>query len=81
MRARAIENACWVIAAAQTGAHADGRETWGHSLVIDPWGQVMLDMGDAPGLGFADLDAACTADVRARVPVLEHRRPIPAVAR
>lgn len=76
LRARAIENACFVVAAAQTGEHADGRSTYGHSLVIDPWGEVLLDMGEAPGLGFAELDLARIADVRARVPVIANRRPV-----
>ncbi|CAN5357064.1 carbon-nitrogen hydrolase family protein [soil metagenome] len=79
MRARAIESAAWVVAAAQTGDHADGRATYGHSLVVDPWGEVVLDMGDAPGLGFAEIDPARVADVRARIPVLAHRRIIPPV--
>ncbi|MBB5686977.1 putative amidohydrolase [Sphingobium boeckii] len=81
LRARAIESACFVIAAAQAGTHEDGRETFGHSLVIDPWGEILLDMGDTPGLGFADLDLARIAEVRARVPVLKHRRAIPVVER
>lgn len=81
LRARAIESAAWVIAAAQTGVHADGRATYGHSLVVDPWGEVVLDMGEAPSLGFAEIDAGRTADVRARIPVMAHRRAIPAVAR
>ncbi len=76
LRARAIESACFVVAAAQTGTHADGRSTYGHSLVIDPWGDVLLDMGEAPGLGFAELDLARIADVRARVPVIANRRPV-----
>lgn len=79
LRARAIESACFVIAAAQVGAHEDGRETYGHSLVIDPWGEVLLDMGDAAGIGFADLDLARVEAVRTRVPVLAHRRAIPPV--
>src|SRR3569623_402105 len=81
LRARAIEGACFVVAAAQTGVHADGRATYGHSLVVDPWGEVLLDMGEAPGLGFADLDVARLDDVRARIPALRHRRPIPRVER
>jgi predicted amidohydrolase len=81
LRARAIESAAFVVAAAQTGVHADGRATHGHSLVVDPWGEVLLDMGDAPGLGFADIDPARVTDVRARIPVVAHRRPIPAVTR
>jgi predicted amidohydrolase len=79
LRARAIEAAAFVVAAAQTGVHEDGRATYGHSLVIDPWGEVLLDMGEEAGLGFAEIDPARTADVRARIPVLAHRRAIPAV--
>lgn len=80
LRARAIEGACFVVAAAQTGVHEDGRATYGHSLVVDPWGKVLLDMGEAPGLGFAEIDPVQQDDVRARVPALRHRRAIPAVA-
>ncbi len=79
LRARAIETACFVVAAAQSGAHEDGRATYGHSLVIDPWGEVLLDMGDARGLGFAEIDPGKVAEVRARIPVLTHRRDIPPV--
>ncbi len=79
LRARAIESAAFVIAAAQTGAHADGRETYGHSLVIDPWGDVLSEMGETAGLSFADLDPERSADVRQRIPVLAHRRGIPPV--
>jgi len=81
MRARAIETGCFVVAAAQAGSHADGRTTYGHSLVVDPWGDVLLDMGQARGLGFAEIDPARVADVRARIPTLAHRRPIPPVLR
>lgn len=76
LRARAIEAAAFVIAAAQTGEHADGRATYGHSLAIGPWGDVLLDMGEPAGLGFAEIDARRLEDVRARVPVLRHRRTI-----
>jgi predicted amidohydrolase len=69
----------FVIAAAQAGAHEDGRETFGHSLVVSPWGDVLLDMGEAPGLGFADIDLAQVQAVRARVPAIDHRRDIPPV--
>jgi predicted amidohydrolase len=79
MRARAIESGAFVVAAAQTGVHEDGRTTYGHSLVVDPWGDVLLDMGEAPGLGYVDVDASRIADVRGRIPVLDHRRPIPPV--
>ena len=77
-RARAIEASAFVIAAAQVGTHADGRSTYGHSLVIDPWGDVLLDMGgEAAGLGFVDLDLGRIAEVRAQLPSLANRRAIP----
>ena len=76
-RARAIEASAFVVAAAQVGEHADGRRTYGHSLVVDPWGEVLLDMGgEEPGLGFADIDLARIAEVRAQVPSLANRREI-----
>ena len=78
LRARAIEAGAYVVAAAQTGVHADGRATFGHSLVVDPWGEVVLDMGEAPGIGYATIDPARVDEVRARVPALRHRRAIPA---
>jgi predicted amidohydrolase len=78
LRARAVEAAAFVVAAAQTGIHADSRATFGHSLVVDPWGEVLLDMGEAPGIGFAEIDPARQAEVRQRIPVLRHRRVIPA---
>jgi predicted amidohydrolase len=82
LRTRAIESACFVVAAAQRGQHEDGRATYGHSLVVDPWGRVLLDMGDAsPALGFADLDLDELASVRERLPVLRHRRPVPQAVR
>ncbi len=81
LRARAIEAGCYVVAAAQTGVHDDGRTTYGHSLVIDPWGAVLLDMGAAPGVGFAEIDLSRLHEIRARIPALRHRRPIPAVVR
>ncbi len=77
LRARAIESAAFVVAAAQTRVHADGRATYGHSLVVDPWGEVILDMGEEAGLAFAEIDQARVADVRARIPVIAHRRAIP----
>ena len=78
LRARAIELETFVIAAAQSGRHADGRETYGHSLVVSPWGEVLLDMGEGVGVGFADIDLSQVSDVRQRIPALEHRRPIDA---
>jgi deaminated glutathione amidase len=80
LRARAVDHGLFIIAPAQVGMHADGRKTYGHSLVIDPWGDIVLDMGgDTAGLGFAELDFARLEDVRSRLPVLMHRRAIPAV--
>lgn len=79
LRARAIEAGVHVIAAAQTGTHEDGRTTYGHSLAIDPWGEVLLEMGEGAGLGFVEIDPARVADVRSRVPALAHRRTIPPV--
>ena len=76
LRARAIEAGLFVVAAAQVGRHEDGRETFGHSLVVDPWGEVLLDMGDEAGIGFADIDLARISEVRSRIPALSHRRPI-----
>lgn len=77
LRARAIESAAFVIAAAQSGGHEDGRETYGHSLVIDPWGEILLDMGDGEGLGFVEIDLSRVDEVRAQVPVHLNRRVIP----
>jgi predicted amidohydrolase len=77
LRARAIEAGLFVVAAAQVGRHEDGRQTFGHSLVIDPWGEVLLDMGEDRGVGFADIDLKRISDVRGRIPALNHRRPIP----
>ena len=77
LRARAIEAGLFVVAAAQVGRHEDGRQTFGHSLVIDPWGELLLDMGEEGGVGFADVDLARISEVRSRIPALSHRRPIP----
>ena len=77
LRARAIEAGLFVVAAAQVGRHEDGRQTFGHSLVVDPWGEVLLDMGDEVGVGFAEIDLARIPEVRSRIPALNHRRPIP----
>jgi predicted amidohydrolase len=77
LRARAIEAGLFIVAAAQVGRHEDGRQTFGHSLVVDPWGEVILDMGEEPGVGFADIDLKRISDVRGRIPALHHRRPIP----
>ena len=71
LRARAIETGSWVLAPAQGGAHEDGRVTYGHSMIVDPWGAVAAELShDEPGVLLADLDLARVADVRARVPAL-----------
>lgn len=76
-RARAIEASAFVVAAAQAGRHQDGRSTYGHSLVVDPWGEVLLDMGgEAAGIGFAEIDPARIVEVRAQLPSLANRRKI-----
>lgn len=75
MRARAIETGCWVLAAAQAGRHEVGRETYGHSLVVSPWGEVVAEAdGVTPGVIFADIDPAKVDEARGRVPALEHDR-------
>ena len=75
LRARAIEAGAFVVAAAQYGRHADGRSTYGHSMVVDPWGVIMLDMGEGTGLGFCDLDLGKVREVRSRVPAVANRQP------
>ena len=74
MRARAIENGCFVFAAAQGGAHENGRATFGHSLVVDPWGRILAEAGSDPGIIVADIDPAAVATARARIPSLLHGR-------
>jgi len=77
-RAHAVEASAFVISAAQVGHHEDGRQTYGHSLVIDPWGEVLLDMGgEAAGLGFATIDPARIGEVRRQLPSLANKREIP----
>lgn len=73
LRARAIENQCYVLAAAQGGRHPSGRVTWGHSMVIDPWGEVLACQAQGPGVVVADLDPARIAAVRESLPALRHR--------
>lgn len=77
LRARAVEAGAFVIAPAQCGKHEDGRETYGHSLVIDPWGDVLLDMEERQGVECVDIDFGRLEDVRARLPALSHRRVMP----
>lgn len=75
LRARAIETGSFVVAAAQGGAHENGRATWGHSMIVDPWGKVLAARADdTPGVVVADIDTARVAEVRARVPALANRR-------
>ncbi len=75
LRARAIENQCFVIAAGQYGTHDDGTVSYGRSMIIDPWGTVLAQAADGEGIAVADLDFAALADVRRRLPALAHRRP------
>ena len=79
MRARAIENGCYVLAAAQTGKHENGRETYGHSLVVAPWGEIIAEAGVATGVLYADIDLSKVAEARAQVPSLQHDRPFEVV--
>jgi predicted amidohydrolase len=74
-RARAIETGCFVIAPAQAGTHENGRKTYGHSLIVDPWGKVLTEGGEEPGVVTADIDPAKVAEARGRVPALTHDRP------
>ena len=74
LRARAIENQCYMIAAAQCGYHASGRQTWGHSMIVDPWGRVLDEAGREPGPVLATLDRATLGRIRRQFPSLQHRR-------
>ena len=74
MRARAIENGCFVFAAAQGGRHENGRETFGHSLVVDPWGRILAEAGVEPGVILAEIDPAQVVAARAKIPSLRHGR-------
>ena len=74
LRARAIENQAFVLAAGQGGKHANGRETWGHSMIIDPWGQILAVQEAGAGVAIAELDLSQLSQVRARLPALTHRR-------
>jgi predicted amidohydrolase len=74
LRARAIENGCFVFAAAQGGRHASGRTTYGHSIVISPWGDILAEAGTEPGVIIADIDGTEVDRVRARIPALDHTR-------
>jgi len=74
LRARAVENQCYVIAAAQGGRHENGRRTFGRSMVVDPWGEVLAVVEEGEGIAMAEIDPARIASVRAQLPALEHRR-------
>jgi predicted amidohydrolase len=80
MRARAIETGCFVLAAAQGGTHENGRETYGHSIVVDPWGRVIAEGGTEPGIVMAEINVAEITTARARVPSLQHGRRFEVVA-
>jgi len=74
MRARAIENGCFVFAAAQGGRHENGRDTFGHSLIVDPWGKIVAEGGTEPGVVMAEIDPAAVVAARSKVPSLRHGR-------
>jgi predicted amidohydrolase len=73
LRARAVENQCYVLAAAQGGRHPNGRRTWGHSMLVDPWGEVLAVLPEGPGVVGGVIDRARIDDVRASLPALSHR--------
>lgn len=74
LRARAVENQCWLLASAQGGLHENGRRTWGHTMIVDPWGQIVAELPEGEGVVVATLDDQRTAEIRSRLPALEHRR-------
>lgn len=74
LRARAIENECFVLAPAMCGDHGGNRQSYGHSLVVDPWGDILADGGESPGIVYADLDPGRAAKIRKQIPSLEHDR-------
>jgi len=74
VRARAIETGCYVYAANHGGIHAEGRRTWGHALIVDPWGEVLADSGEREGFIVADIDPAKVTEARAMIPALKHDR-------
>jgi predicted amidohydrolase len=89
IRARAIETGAFVLAATQGGLHESGRATFGHSLIVSPWGEILAEAGEEPGVIFADIDLGASAEARARIPALKHgrdfeveiARPMPEAAR
>jgi predicted amidohydrolase len=72
LRARAIENLAYVLAAAQGGTHENGRHTWGHSMVVDPWGQILAERAEEAGVVMAEVQSANLQGVRGRLPALTH---------
>lgn len=74
LRARAVETGAFVVAAAQGGRHEDGRETFGHSLIVDPWGRILAEAGEEPGFILAEIDLDKVVDIRQRIPSLENGR-------
>ncbi len=75
LRARAIETGCWVFAAAQCAGHAGGRQTYGHSLIVNPWGEIVIEAGEEPGVIVADIDRAQVTEARRMIPALTNARP------
>lgn len=73
LRARAVENLCYVLASAQGGTHPSGRRTWGESMIVEPWGGVLARLAEGPGVVSAEMDAARIAELRASLPALQHR--------
>ena len=74
LRARAVENQCYVLACGQGGRHENGRRTWGHSMLIDPWGRVLAELAEGEGVVLAELDQAVLDQVRRQLPALQHRQ-------
>ncbi len=74
LRARAVENLCYVVAAAQTGKHQNGRETYGHSMIVDPWGEILQVLPEGTGVVTAQIDLTSQLELRTRFPALSHRR-------
>ena len=72
LRARAIENQCYIIAAAQGGRHSETRETWGHTMIIGPWGTVLTELKEGEGIAVAEIDLEQLREVRTRMPIAEH---------
>ena len=74
LKARAVENQCYVLAAAQGGLHPNGRRTYGHSVLIDPWGVIVAELPEGPGVVVGDIEAERIAQVRRELPALQHRQ-------